>query len=331
MDSTQTIIGTQPFNPADLSALPPFNPPLTPTPQPLAAPTAISVPDLGLSCVYVSFSAGYPPFRKLDKDVSEEVDAAKNTRTRAGNYHKKLLGDCPTFDRIVKFVANTRNRIHYKLTKPWGDGDSGRGLRVTTTEIFLNEYVPKMSAAENEYWQLVQEFLDEYDTFVSAAAFQLQDLFNRDDYPPKDKVAKKFHWSYAPCPVPNEDDFRIQAGRDAVALIKTQYQTHYEECIKNIQSDNWKQLHEVLTNMSERLAVNGETKTIFRDTLISNAVAACNMLKGFNVNNDPALEAARLKLEETLYGVSADALREDLGLRHDVKSKVDSILKDMDW
>ena len=83
--------------------------------------------------------------------------------------------------------------------------------------------------------------------------------------------------------------------------------------------------------MSERLAVNGETKTIFRDTLISNAVAACNMLKGFNVSNDPALEAARLKLEETLYGVSADALREDLGLRHDVKSKVDSILKDMDW
>jgi hypothetical protein len=55
------------------------------------------------------------------------------------------------------------------------------------------------------------------------------------------------------------------------------------------------------------------------------------MLKGFNVNNDPALEVARLKLEETLYGVSADALREDLGLRHDVKSKVDSILKDMDW
>ena len=29
--------------------------------------------------------------RKLDKTVSAEVDASKNTRGRAGNYHKNLL------------------------------------------------------------------------------------------------------------------------------------------------------------------------------------------------------------------------------------------------
>lgn len=319
MDATQAINATQTFTPADIQP--------QPQPAPLAAPSDISLPDLGLSFVYVSFSAGYPPFRKLDKDVSEEVDAAKGARTRAGNYHKKLLGDCPSFDRIVKFVANTRNRIHYRLTKPWGDG----GLRVTTTEIYLNEYLPRMSAAEAEYRQMAQEFMDEYDTFVTAAAFQLQDLFNRDDYPAKEAVAKKFHWTFAPCPVSNADDFRIQAGRDAVNLIKSHYKNHYEGCIKNMQQDNWEQLHTVLTKMSEGLVFSESDKKTFRDTLVSNAVAACDLLKSFNVSKDPALEAARLKLEETLYGVTPDALRKDLYLRHEVKSKVDSILKDMDW
>ena len=294
---------------------------------PIAAPTAISIPDLAESAIYVDFHVGIPPFNKLDKNVSEEVDTQKNAKTRAGNYHKKLLGECQLYETIKKFAANSRNRIHYKYSKPWGDS----GLRVTTADIYINEYEPRMSAAAQEFLPMVQEFLDEYDNIVSAAAFQLGDLFDRTEYPSRDRVASKFYFRYAPCPMNDSNDFRLKMGRDAVDLIKSHYRTHYEQCILDMQRDNWEQLHKVLTHMSDRLSVTGEDKTTFRDSLMRNALSACDLLKSFNLTKDPALEAARLKLEETLYGVTADALRDDLLLRSEVKSKVDSILKDMDW
>ena len=46
--------------------------------------------------------------RKLDKKVSEEVDTAKNTKVKAGNYHKHLLAGNPHLDAVVKYAAKVR-------------------------------------------------------------------------------------------------------------------------------------------------------------------------------------------------------------------------------
>jgi hypothetical protein len=39
----------------------------------------------------------------------------------------------------------------------------------------------------------------------------------------------------------------------------------------------------------------------------------------------------RIRLEDAMLGVSADALRDDDALRHDTKAKVDGILKSFKW
>ena len=51
----------------------------------------INVSKLSSSALIVNLSMSIWTGRKLDKRVSEEVDQAKETRTRAGNYHKNLL------------------------------------------------------------------------------------------------------------------------------------------------------------------------------------------------------------------------------------------------
>ncbi len=42
-------------------------------------------------CVLIDLNISAWTGRKLDKKVSEEIDSAKGTKSRAGNYHKHLL------------------------------------------------------------------------------------------------------------------------------------------------------------------------------------------------------------------------------------------------
>ena len=46
---------------------------------------------------------------------------------------------------------------------------------------------------------------------------------------------------------------------------------------------------------------------------------------------DPKLEEARKQLELTMLGTNLEALKEDVGAREDLKSKVDGILGKFNW
>jgi hypothetical protein len=86
-------------------------------------------------------------------------------------------------------------------------------------------------------------------------------------------------------------------------------------------------LHEQLTHMSERLSgADGDTKKIFRDSLIDNAVELCQVLKHLNITQDPHLEQMRYDLEQSIKHVDAQSLRESDELRRATKNKVDSLL-----
>jgi len=46
--------------------------------------------------------------KKLDRRVSEDVDAANETKARSGNYNKNLLAGTQVLDSIIKYSANAR-------------------------------------------------------------------------------------------------------------------------------------------------------------------------------------------------------------------------------
>jgi hypothetical protein len=62
------------------------------------------------------------------------------------------------------------------------------------------------------------------------------------------------------------------------------------------------------------------------DTTVSQAKEICSTLKHFNLTNNEALEDARLRLEQTLQGVTTEELRESAYERRRVKDSVDDIL-----
>jgi hypothetical protein len=267
--------------------------------------------------------------RKMDKKVSDEIDAAKNTKAKGGNYHKKLLAGTARLDSLQKLVAAIRI-WHYEQTLPWSDG----GSRLLPMKNFF-DYKATLAAYEQQFNDEVQVFLTEYPTLVSAAAFQLGDLFDNTEYPDVDKLANKFGFKYVFLPVPEVGDFRIDVSEAGKEELKQQYEKFYNDKLGEAMGDAWARLHECVKHMSEKLAnapTPRETKDgpnytqIFRDSLISNANELCELLTKLNVTNDPKLEHARATLESAVNGKCAEDLRKSDELRLQTKAKVDEIL-----
>jgi hypothetical protein len=278
------------------------------------------------AAVIVNLNLSVWTARKQDRRVAEEIDQAKSTKARAGNYHKNLLAGSGKLDEVTK-LANAVRTWHYTFTQPWGDN----GDRTLPMTMFA-DYRARLTDYETQFATAVNNFLGEYDTLVAAAAFQLGDLFNREDYPSREVITNKFGFRYAFTPLPTSGDFRVDIGEQGLAELRDHYETVLTERTETMMKDAWDRLYDVLSRMSERLADDTDTETgeakrkIFRDSLVENAVDVCKLLKHFNTTGDTRLEALRQQLEETMRGVDAQGLRESDLLREQTKRKVDAML-----
>lgn len=259
--------------------------------------------------------------RKLDKEVSQEVDAQKDTKTRAGNYNKNLFAGVDELEKVVSVAARIR-RWHQTNTLPWSDG----GERLLPMSNFL-AYKEKLSEYENEFNAAVQEFCGKYADLISAQAFRMGALFKRDEYPHPKDILHKFSLRYTFSPVPEVNDFRVQASEEMLKELESHYSKTFEERHKQLTKDLWSRLHTCLLHLADRLADTDEGKRkILRDSLVGNAVDLCGLLTVLNVTKDPELEAARKKLEAAVCNIDPDDLRKDANARKEVKTQVDDIL-----
>jgi hypothetical protein len=280
-----------------------------------------SVSKLSSSALIVNLSMSVWTGRKLDKRVSEEVDQQNSTKTRAGNYHKNLLAGSGKLTEITK-VANAIRSWLYGVTQPWGDN----GDRILNMAYFM-EFKDRLTDYEQQFALSVNNFLSDYDTLVSAAAFQLGDLFNREDYPTRESIESKFAMRYSMTPLPQAGDFRVDIGEDGLRELQPQYEGVLKARVEGAMTEAWERLHDCLTRMSERLEDSDDGKRkIFRDSLVENAIEICGLLKSFNITNDTRMDEMRRQLEDAMRGVDADSLRDSDSLREQTKRKVDSIL-----
>lgn len=290
----------------------------TPTFESFGIATSSLLVELSISC----WTA-----RKLDKKVGMEVDISKNTKVKAGNYHKHLLAGSSALEAVTKYAAQARlwNNLN---SLPWSDN----GQRIVTAQQFFNGYKAQLDQHKENFEELTANFLQQYPTLISAAAFQLGDLFDREEYPAVELIANKFRFSYAVSPVPTAGDFRIDINEQAKAELAQQYTDHFNQRLSHAMRDIWDRLHDCLTHMSDRLTDGQDGKRKgFHSTLVSNAKELVGLLSRLNIANDPKLELARVELNRAIDGVDYEELKESDAIRDDVKRKVDSILAKFDW
>jgi len=294
------------------------------------APT-VSAPSISSSAMFAELSIGNWTARKLDRAATKQTTTANGASDDAGAFHKKLIAS-DTLDAVQKHIAHTRTNIHYHLTMPWSD----LGMRLLPTTVFP-EYYQRITEAEQKFVTLVNNFLQEYGWAQAQAQARLGNLFSSDDYPSVEIVAAKFRFHHAQSPIPEVGDFRLNVGAEAQEALKQQYTKFYNEQYSSAMGDVWERTYKVLSNMSERLDYKGgdskdkKDRKTFRDSLVENVREMLSLLTKFNITDDQRMETMRVRLEDAMLGVSADALRDDDSFRLDTKSKVDAILSNMKW
>jgi hypothetical protein len=287
------------------------------------APPVTPIPTISSSAILVELSISVWTARRLDKTASRAVTATNNAASGVANVNKKLLGDCAELDAVQKFAANARN-IHYSMSMPWSD----MGMRLVPTAVYLNKYSKTMSELEQEFYRLVNIFLDAYQWEIGQSQVKLGDLFNPDEYPSTEAVRNKFRFQLHEMPVPDVGDFRLDIGNEAMTALADKYKNYYTTQLNNAMGDLWQRTHTALSKMSERLDyADGQTKKVFRDSLVDNVVEMVELLDACNITNDTQMSAMKNRLEDTLRGVTPEALREDGYLRATTKRAVDEIIK----
>jgi hypothetical protein len=278
------------------------------------------------SAMLVELSISTWTARKLDKKVSTQVDLDNGAKTKVVNANKNLMAGTGVLDTIVKYAANAR-AWHLSQTLPWTDN----GSRLLPMSNFVN-YKKQLGELETNYEALVDKFIIAYPNLVSAAAFQLGSLFDRNEYPDENSLKRKFKFTYSFFPVPTAGDFRIDINEEAKAEIMANCNSAYQDRLNNAMREAWGRLHECLSRMSERLTDNADgSRKIFRDSLVENGVELVSMLKHLNITQDPKLELARRELQAAIGAHDLDSLRDNSNAREAVKLRVDSILSKFDF
>jgi len=271
------------------------------------------------SAVLIDLNISIWTARKLDKNVSKEIDINKNTTIKAGNYNKHILAGSDQLDAITK-LANEIRDWHGRQTLPWSD----TGTRLLPMTNFF-EYKQQLGVYEAEFKSRINTFIQQYPNIIQSMVYKLGNLFDRSEYPDADKIESKFNLRYTIMPVPETKDFRVDIADDIREEMQKEYQKAYEGRVETAMSDAWSRLHNTLEHMVDRLS--GDDKKIFRNSLVDNALELTNLLTRLNITKDPKLEQARQALEQSLVGVTADDLRESQGARQEILSRVNEIME----
>lgn len=274
--------------------------------------------------------------RKLDRRASAEVSDANAAERGMANVNKKLLGNNEYLKAIQTHVSAARD-MHTRMTMPWGK----TGWQLCPTEQYF-KYTETMTRMQNEFYSLVQQFLDNYEQAVEDAHVFLGELMNPDDYPSLEKLSRKFAFNLDEMPLPTSGDFRLDIGNEGLSQLANKYEKFYTAQFETAMNDIWKRTYDALSKMSERLDYEteieeyvddaGRTKRrkvgakTFRDTLVSNVTEMVDLLKVSNVTNSPQMTAMADRLEEAMLDVTPAALRDDELLRKQTKAEVDAAI-----
>lgn len=262
-----------------------------------------------------------------DKRTGAEVAAQKNAMTNAVEVNKHLA---PGLTEL-RLLLNFRQTIHNGMNEfcfDWA-GDT-KYLPAPRFEPFFKWWDVRI----DEHAALKRNFLNVWPDVRSKAAFDLGDLFNKDEYPTVEELERKFTVRLYKAEVP-VGDFRNVLMHEALADQKASMQSDLNDQMQTMYDEQVAQLVEMLTRLSKACTVEavphaGGGAKVKRgkvyDTTIEKALELCDTFDKFNPTGSVALRDARNALADALTGVSVDALRESDTLRSQVKTQVDDIL-----
>jgi hypothetical protein len=280
------------------------------------------------SAVLVELNISVWTANKLDKGATDIVLASNSASSGSAQVRKNLMAGTDKRKKIADYAARAR-LYHNQTTLSWSD----KGARLLPTSLFM-DYKSNMNVYQSNMKTMIEDFYANYADLIDLAKHHMGALFNPYDYPSIEELRSKFGFRLVFSPLPEGGDFRLDIPKADMDELGEQYESAFNDRLKDAMREPWEKLHKNLVHISEKLTdVEGDddTKKRYHDTLITNAQELCGLLTHLNITKDPLLESARRSLELTMLGVDIEDIKEHAEVRQSVKSKVDDILKKFDW
>lgn len=284
---------------------------------------------ISASAVLVELNVSTWGASKLDRDVADSVNVSNNAAADASKVYKNLMAGTSLVSDISKYAARIR-LYHNEMTLPW----SNKGARILPVKMVL-DYKAQMNQFRITYESMCNKLYNEYTQLVHTAQQNLGALYKASDYPSVDDVMAKYGMRLVFSPLPDAGDFRLDAAnedlRELRAELEQTYQQDFDDRVGKAVREAWDRLHDELQSLSTKLNDEDGAKKRYHDSLLENPQRLCALLTKLNITNDPKLEEARRDLERALKGVEIEDIKDSEGIRADVKTRVDNILKKFDW
>jgi hypothetical protein len=235
-------------------------------------------------------------FTITDKPVTQEVEERHQT-SKTGRYVKVLFKREAI--QAIFDAENIAKNAHSRYTLPWFDS----GIRILPVAMF-DKYNAALNKAKEEYDKAITKFINGYDEIMEENKARLKEMFNAEDYPSKESAVMGFRLSASYFPIPDKDDFRIDASEAIVEGFKDQYEKDMKSYEMNAKSDVANRLNDSMSKLILKLSSADKKIT---DGALLKLSELLKDLKGLNVTGDTEINKAIKEVETNFAKETAEA------------------------
>lgn len=263
--------------------------------------------------------------KKKAKGVEAKAEAAAGAVHGTISARKSLLPGAEALENIIKHSAAMRTWWN-QVSAPWFDN----GMRVYNVAGHMDIQATYGDMARYRD-QLVQTFLDEYVELREKARFDLNDLFDENEYPMPEVVRAKFTCSFEVMPLPDTSDFRVVEGLgdEELARLQADAEAKATARVAEATSTTVRRALEALKIAVDRLndytrKEDNDEKRAYYESWVNNAKEMAALLPQLNLTNDPAITAIAEEIKQAMPE-SALFYKDNISQRKDAARKVNDI------
>ena len=291
----------------------------------LAKPT--TVVDLRSSAVLVYIKSRVWGGTMQDNEISNEVIAEKNATSGTAKVTKMLLAG----DERHRAISNHRQRMTAwakRVTFPFAANLDL--LPIARYPSFRAEF----DVLKAEFDRLVEEFIAGFDESLSNAAFRLNGMFDRSDYPSQSELRHMFRMELVVTDVP-AGDFRNVMIQSIADDLHTHYQRQHAEIVQSITTQQKSEMLRLAKSVAhgcgttDKVREDGTTKVVqnrLHETTVERLVEQASLAKEFNPTEDSTVQTIAERVLGVMDGVTVEKLRTDAATRSGVQAEMEDIL-----
>jgi hypothetical protein len=261
-----------------------------------------------------------------DRNADAQIEQANNTGGKAGRFMKNLMTENKILRELRALSSTARARHNTLATAAWNlNGD--RVIHNSLVPAFMTEFRQRQA----DFYAMAEDFYKDYDTAISAEAFRLGSLFNRDDYPTEAALRRKFSFDFSLIPMPQAGHFSTDAEQELINQLTEQFNSTMHKRVNAAINSMWQRLHAALNNIVRKVtpeydAAGNEKSKRFHDSFIGNAEELAGILRACNIANDPKFDEATRDFERLVLGIDVNDLKKHKDARKDLREKAQAVM-----